>query len=177
MRRGKRPQFLVKKAAPASDTHKEVNRLEDAVALPSLRRRPVPGKKPRRRIGNGQSIVEFALILPVFLLLVMGIVDFGWLFRDYVTITNSAREGARLGITGATESSITSKTVSTSNGLLTSSNVTVTNAQGNSGANVTVAVSFDYHYITPLGSIMSLISGGTIPDHITLSPSTTMRIE
>ena len=45
---------------------------------------------------SGQAIVEFALVLPLFLLLVMGIIDFGWLFYNYIAVENSARNAARI---------------------------------------------------------------------------------
>ena len=41
-------------------------------------------------------MVEFALVLPLFLLLVMGIIDFGWLFYNYIAVENSARNAARI---------------------------------------------------------------------------------
>jgi Flp pilus assembly protein TadG len=44
---------------------------------------------------RGQSLVEFAIILPVLLLLVVGTVDLGMGFRTYITLTNAAREGVR----------------------------------------------------------------------------------
>jgi hypothetical protein len=44
---------------------------------------------------RGQSLVEMALILPILLLLVVGIVDLGRAFNNHVIITNAAREGAR----------------------------------------------------------------------------------
>lgn len=44
---------------------------------------------------NGQAIIEFALVLPIFLLLVMGILDFGWLFYNSISAENSARNAAR----------------------------------------------------------------------------------
>ena len=47
---------------------------------------------------NGASAVEFAIILPLLLLLVFGIVEFGVMFFDKAMITNAAREGARNGI-------------------------------------------------------------------------------
>jgi len=50
---------------------------------------------PRR---SGQSFVEFALILPVLLLLIMGILEFGRLFIVYTNIFNAAREGVRFGV-------------------------------------------------------------------------------
>lgn len=43
---------------------------------------------------SGQSLVELALILPAFFLILLGILDFGRVFYDYERITNSAREGA-----------------------------------------------------------------------------------
>ena len=44
---------------------------------------------------KGQVIVEFALILPLLLLVLFGIIYSGLLFHDYVTLTNIARSGAR----------------------------------------------------------------------------------
>lgn len=46
---------------------------------------------------KGQSLVEFALILPVLLLLLLGIVEFGLAFNAHVTLVHAAREGARYG--------------------------------------------------------------------------------
>lgn len=43
----------------------------------------------------GQGLVEFALVLPVFLLLTLGVVEMGWLLYNNHTLTNAAREGAR----------------------------------------------------------------------------------
>jgi Flp pilus assembly protein TadG len=51
-----------------------------------------------RRRRPGQSLVEFALILPVLLLIFMGIVDFGRVIYAYNSVSNAAREGARIGI-------------------------------------------------------------------------------
>jgi Flp pilus assembly protein TadG len=49
------------------------------------------------KIMKGQSMVEFALVLPVMVLIVAGIFDLGRAFFAYITITNAAREGARYG--------------------------------------------------------------------------------
>ena len=45
----------------------------------------------------GQSLVEFAMVLMPLLVILLGIIQFGFVFNAYVTITNSAREGARTG--------------------------------------------------------------------------------
>ena len=122
-------------------------------------------------------MVEFALIFPLFLVIVMASIDFGWALRSYITATNAAREGARLGVVGASSDQIKTKTADASAGLLTTSNVTVTNAMGTPGDNVKVQVAYDYSYITPLPGLISLIGGGALPDPLKVSSSTTMRLE
>lgn len=49
-----------------------------------------------KRSERGANLVEFAIILPVLALLLMGVVDMAYAFHDYVIITNAAREGARV---------------------------------------------------------------------------------
>ena len=45
---------------------------------------------------SGQAMLEFVLVLPVFLLILFMIMDFGWLFYNYISVENSARNGARI---------------------------------------------------------------------------------
>jgi hypothetical protein len=45
---------------------------------------------------RGAEVIEFAIVLPLLLLIVFGIVDFGFLFQRYVVLTNAAMEGARV---------------------------------------------------------------------------------
>lgn len=47
---------------------------------------------------SGQSLVEFALVIPVLLLFIMGILEFGWLLNAKITLTGGAREGARAAV-------------------------------------------------------------------------------
>jgi len=49
------------------------------------------------RGAGGQSLVEFSLILTPLFLILLGIVQFGFIFNSYVTMTNAAREGGRTG--------------------------------------------------------------------------------
>lgn len=63
------------------------------------------GKSCYRRVsemnigdGKGTAVVEFALILPLLLLLVFGIIEFGLLLYNKAMLTNASREGARAGI-------------------------------------------------------------------------------
>ena len=51
----------------------------------------------RRPSGNGQSLVEFALVLMPLFVILLAIVQFGFVFNAYVTLTNATREGARNG--------------------------------------------------------------------------------
>src|SRR5215831_20227506 len=50
------------------------------------------------RSQRGAELIEFALVLPILLLLVLGIVDFGFLFQRLEVVTNAAREGARIAV-------------------------------------------------------------------------------
>ena len=52
------------------------------------------------RNEKGASAVEFALVLPIFLMLVLGIFQFGIAFNNWIAITHAAREGARLAAVG-----------------------------------------------------------------------------
>lgn len=54
-------------------------------------------KNMRRRPRNedGQAVVEFALVMPLLLLLLLGIIQFGSIFRDYIALTDATRVGAR----------------------------------------------------------------------------------
>jgi Flp pilus assembly protein TadG len=58
------------------------------------RRPSTPESTPAQR---GQSLVEFALVMMPLFIILLAIVQFGFIFNSYVTITNASREGARLG--------------------------------------------------------------------------------
>ena len=47
---------------------------------------------------RGTAIVEFAVVLPLLLVLLFGIIDFGWVFMIRQTLTNAAREGCRIAV-------------------------------------------------------------------------------
>ena len=55
-----------------------------------------------RRAGprRGQTLVEFALTLPILLLLLFGVIEFGRIFQAWVTLQNAARAAARYAVTG-----------------------------------------------------------------------------
>jgi Flp pilus assembly protein TadG len=55
-------------------------------------------KTARRSSEGGQAVIELALTLPLLLVVVFGIIDFGFMFQRYEAVTNAAREGARIGV-------------------------------------------------------------------------------
>jgi hypothetical protein len=57
-----------------------------------------PGPSGRRTRRRGQSLVEFALVLPIFMLILSGILDFGFLLYSRMSVINAAREGARTAV-------------------------------------------------------------------------------
>ncbi len=134
----------------------------------------------RRKNGEkGQALAEFALLIPIFLILLFAIVDFGMGFHSWITVTNSAREGARLGAVAATEEKIIKRVKDTSDLPNEDINmtVTVTNAQGQPGDSVVVQVDYDYDLITPLAGLVELVSGNNFGTTLTFSSTAEMRLE
>ncbi|MHB1593083.1 MAG: TadE/TadG family type IV pilus assembly protein [Streptosporangiaceae bacterium] len=104
---------------------------------------------------RGAVAVEFALLLPLLLLIIFGIIDFGRAFNAQVTLTQAAREGARLEALG--QPNVVSRTQGAATGL---SNVAVTivsscPANAGPGVNAEVRVSYDFTFATPIGAIAS----------------------
>lgn len=65
----------------------------------------------RGRVGGreeGVAAVEMALVMPLLLLLVFGIIEFGFIFNRFITVTHAAREGVRLLSIGESSSAATS---------------------------------------------------------------------
>ena len=132
-----------------------------------------PGKRE-----DGQSLVEFALVVPIFLLVLFSIVDFGMAFHAWITVTNSAREGARVGAVRATSPQIEQRVRDTAESLDQANlTVSVTNAEGAPGGSVVVDVSYDYSLMTPLADLLNMVSGGSIPATLNLDSTADMRLE
>ncbi|MGH2607883.1 MAG: TadE family protein [Tepidiformaceae bacterium] len=138
-----------------------------------------------RDTDAGQTLVEFSLILPVMLILLFALVDFGRAFYTWLLVTNAAREGARAGATQLTAAqietrvfeSICSDYSSGQCGLDESKlSVDVTNAQGDRGGAVEVDLSYEFEFVTPMGDIMAFIGGSNISAP-TITAHSSMRLE
>lgn len=127
-----------------------------------------------RQSQQGQGLVEFALVLPLFILLIMGILDFGMALRAYVMVTNASREGARYAIVcPASDGAIQDRVVEYASPLVKKADVSVTWGPGGrckSAEAVEVKAYSDYTYITP-------VLGSFLPSPLRLSAKTTMRSE
>ncbi len=142
--------------------------------LKLIRRRAENGQRDEK----GQALVEFALLVPIFLMLLFAIVDFGMGFHAWISVTNAAREGARIGAVQASEAEIEARTLDTADTAVCSTiEVEVVGAQGGPGDSVTVSVVCQYDLITPLASLVAFISGDIIGPTLTLSSTAEMRLE
>jgi len=65
----------------------------------------------RGLIGRGQSVVEFALVLPVLMLILMSIIQLGFIFGSQIGLINGVRETARYGSLSPTTNSYQANTV------------------------------------------------------------------
>jgi Flp pilus assembly protein TadG len=93
----------------------------------------------RRKPSRGQTLVEFALVIPLFVLLLFGIVDFGRAVLAYNSISNAAREGARTAIVNQRVSDIRTRIVDEATGvqLTASSDVRIAFREDSDPNNVT----------------------------------------
>jgi len=130
-------------------------------------------------------MVEFALLLPIFLMVIFIIVDFGVGISRWVIVTNATREGARLGAVCVDGSDcdplpdIPIRVASTSSGLLDPIDVDVyyldkdgNGNVGDRGDSVVVESDYEYGLITPLSAFLSLAF-----DSIDFHSCTDMRLE
>src|SRR5215208_4431859 len=91
-----------------------------ARSSPGTGRQPSPGRERRspggmlqKLLRRGQATVEFALILPVFLLILAGSIEFGRTFWSYGLLLQAAQEGARQGAVLGSATSDTAITTTT----------------------------------------------------------------
>jgi Flp pilus assembly protein TadG len=137
-----------------------------------------------RRSETGQALVEFTMVLPIFLLLLFGMIDFGRGFYTWLLVTNAAREGARVAAVQSDNSAINTRIYNSfcdnypSSCGLNPSKLTInkTNVQGPRGQAVSIDLSYDFDYATPIGNIVALLSGGSLSEP-TITAHSSMRLE
>ena len=112
----------------------------------------------RVREQRGANLIEFALILPLLLLLVAGAADLGRAFNNYIIITNAAREGARVGSHFPdNEAAIRLATIAeadSSGVTLVDGDIAIDWPGGTIDAGQPIRVSIEYGFATILGGII-----------------------
>ena len=131
----------------------------------------------KMRKTNGSAVLEMALVLPLLIMLILGVVEFGRVLMVKQVIINAAREGARDGAIRLDDSGALSTALSVSQNYLTSSGVNIDPAVVNSsfvttGGSSAIQVTIAYDYSS---SLTDWIPG--IPQILTLQAAVTMRRE
>jgi len=127
---------------------------------------------------RGAAAVEFALLLPVLLLIVFGLIDFGRALNAQITLTQAAREGARLDALG--QPNVGPRAQAAATGL---SGVNVTEGyicqqgDGQNNLDARVQTTYTFHFVTPVGAIAALFGGSGFGAPITLSAQGVMPCE
>lgn len=147
----------------------------------------MPSRLSRWRNARGAELLEFALVLPILLVLVAGIVDFALMFRAFEIVTNAAREGARVRVLPGYSNA---DAIARANAYLQASGLTPTNAPvvtaaavvpaGGGGAPAypawRVDVPFVYQFVL-IRPLLALLPGAPFPASITLTGRSVMRAE
>lgn len=121
---------------------------------------------------RGQSLVEFALVLPLLLLLLLGTIEFGRILGTYLMMVNLSREGARAAAVGESDTVIEERIYSATP-LLDPARLSVhiyPLPPRERGSSVTVEINYTLPLIVPL-------PGGIVSNPFPLHSETTMRVE
>ena len=136
-----------------------------------------------RRLKNteaGAEVIEMAIVLPLLMVLVFGIVEFGFLFQRYVFLTNVAAEGARVAaLPGYTEPDVKARVAayalaSAITGVNATSVASPIAGPGGTtwpGSKVTITYTYTFQFIGPLVRLV----GGSTAANVTLTSSSTVR--
>ena len=128
-------------------------------------------KRLQFKTENGQTLTEFAIVLPILALLLFGVIQFGITFNNYITLTDAVRAGARKGAVGRRvsnpQAAVQTSVRNAATDLKSSSLQITVNSTWAQGSDVTVTATYPYS-INLLGVVVK--SGR-------LSSSTTERVE
>jgi Flp pilus assembly protein TadG len=132
-----------------------------------------------RRTGAkeaGAVAVEFALVLPILLLVVFGIIDFGRMLNAQISLTQAAREGARWAALG--QSGVPARVTAAAPGLTPAPSTSVISscpANAAVGASAEGPASYTISFVTPFGAIASLVGGTSPGGTVTLTSTARFR--
>jgi Flp pilus assembly protein TadG len=138
---------------------------------------PRPGGSHRvSAAAPGALAVEFALVLPLLLVVVFGVLEFGLILYSKGVITHASREGARLGVTYSIPRKTAAEIEARVRGYLEPASlnaaaVEVSGAGGSTGTPLDVKVTYAYHFLV----LPNFITG--ITGDLTLTAETVMRVE
>lgn len=117
--------------------------------------------------------MELALILPVLLLIVLGSLDMGRILHSYLVLTSATREGARMGVVGASDNTIRTGVKDIAYTLqLQDGDISITPGQGSRprGTPLKVQAAHRVQLVTPF-------INNILPSPFPLTAQTTMRVE
>ena len=124
-----------------------------------------------KKDDRGASIVEFAVIALLLFAVLFGIIEFGWIFNGYITLTSAAQEGARLAIVmNDFDQAAVEQKVKDHAKIFKEENLVVT-------VNPKPPTYGGETEITVIGDLDLLIAFPPLPQKIRLSTSATMRQE
>lgn len=130
-------------------------------------------------LERGAAAVEMALVLPLLLLVLFGLVDFGRMYNAQMQLTQAAREAVRVKALGGTNLDAQARVAAATGGLdpVPSAAFIVVCGASDITTNAKVTVSYNFKFITPLGPIAKLIGGSSssLGDAKTLSATGVMR--
>jgi len=120
-------------------------------------------KRPRRTgADQGSAAVEFALVLPVLLLILFGIIDFGRMMNARIVISQAAHEGARAVAIGADPATV-SQVVGRALGSVGADFTVVQDCAADPDGDAEVEVTYAFSYVTPLlGDGLTLTSTAVV---------------
>jgi Flp pilus assembly protein TadG len=127
---------------------------------------------PRDR---GAAAVEVALLLPILLVLVMGIIDFGRALHAQITLTQAAREGVR--VAALNQPNPTGRTQTAAFGLSGVGVAVTACTPSDPDDSAEVEATYTFEFITPVGGLAGIFGGGDFGDPIELSAKGVMPCE
>jgi hypothetical protein len=144
------------------------------------------------RNEGGQALVEFVLLFPLVLVVILFVVEFGFALHAHITVNSAAREAARHAAVARLPSavpgtcdpdSIEERGVDSSVGLILCTEITVGYVEQNGdpvfsrGDSVVVRIDHTYNAKTPLSDLATLFSFGAIPNTFSIGACADARLE